>query len=160
MRRAQRMQHRPHEQLQVRQERREACGQREAQLEQQLAHVQLVRGRMRADEALEQRGQQGQELLVELLKLAPTDRFEEGAQQREEVGGLRGVCGVPHSLRDDRGQVRTQQRLVFREESDGAEDELEEPEQHRRGRIVRVAKRSDALDKKGEQQVRKGARDR
>ena len=58
--RAQRMQHRPRQQLQVRQEGREACGQREAQLEQQLANVQLVRGRMRADEALEQRGQQRQ----------------------------------------------------------------------------------------------------
>ena len=56
-----------------------------AQLEEQLLDLRLVRCRVRSDEALEQRRQQREELLVELLELAAANGLEERAQQREVV---------------------------------------------------------------------------
>ena len=51
---------------------------------------------MGGDEALQEGGEQREEFLVQLLELAAADRLEEGAEQREVVGGLRGVRGGAH----------------------------------------------------------------
>ncbi len=92
-------------------------------------HVLLVEAGLEAVEALEEAGQQGQELLIEQVVASPADRTEEGAQEEEIVVGLLGRHGELHAFVHDLMQVRLQHLLVLRgKQRHGAEDELEELE--------------------------------
>ena len=98
---------------------------------------------------LEEGGQKGEELLVELLELAATNGLEEGAQEGEVVGWLGGMGGVAHRLGDDRREVRAEEWLILGEEGDGAEYELEEAEKDGRLRLLGRAQREKVWEDVG-----------
>ncbi len=89
----------------------------------------LVEAGLEAVEALEEAGQQGQELLVEQVVASSANRTEEGAKEKEIVVGLLGRHGELHAFVHDLMQVRLQHLLVLRgKQRHGAEDEFEELE--------------------------------
>jgi hypothetical protein len=91
--------------------------------------VLLVEAGLEAVETLQEAGQQGQELLIEQVVASPTNRTEEGAQEKEIVVGLLGRHGELHAFVHDLMQVGLQHLLVLRgKQRHGAEDEFEELE--------------------------------
>lgn len=141
----------PHEVRQVGEEDREADGDGEDELGKEVL-ARLV-GRLKEGvELLEERLEQGEDLVVQDLEAAAADRPEEGAQEEVVRVGLGRLARELERVHDEVGKVRQEDGLVLLgEDRDGHERHLVQAQHDARVFLVVVAEVGQARRQESEQ---------